>query len=60
VPYLIYWKNGVRHQVWFENRYSLAIKLGMVKNYNIGGIAFWRMGFEDDSFWETLARKGFN
>ncbi|MCL6478710.1 MAG: glycoside hydrolase [Peptococcaceae bacterium] len=57
VPYLIYWKNGVKHQVWFENRYSLAIKLGMVEVYGLGGIAFWRMGFEDASFWDTLERK---
>ncbi|MHB8155943.1 MAG: glycosyl hydrolase family 18 protein [Desulfocucumaceae bacterium] len=53
-PKLVYWENGVKHQLWFENRYSLAIKLGLVKNYKIGGIAFWRMGFEDASFWDTL------
>lgn len=57
VPYLTYWKNGVKHQVWFENRYSLAIKLGLVENYNLGGIAFWRMGFEDPSFWQTIEAK---
>jgi spore germination protein YaaH len=56
-PYLTYWKNGIRHQVWFENRYSLAIKLVLVKSYGLGGIAFWRMGFEDASFWETLNEK---
>ncbi|MHB8919070.1 MAG: glycosyl hydrolase family 18 protein [Desulfocucumaceae bacterium] len=57
VPYLIYWQNAVKHQVWFENRYSLAIKLEMAKNYGLGGVAFWRMGFEDASFWNTLAQK---
>ncbi|MFZ5647251.1 MAG: glycosyl hydrolase family 18 protein [Bacillota bacterium] len=57
VPYLIYKKDGVRHQVWFENKYSLAIKLELVKKYRIGGIAIWRMGFEDDSFWETVKKK---
>lgn len=56
-PYFIYWKNGVRHEVWFENRYSLAIKLGMVNKYGLGGIAFWRLGFEETSFWETVKRK---
>jgi len=57
VPYLKYWKGSVQHQVWFENKYSLAIKLGMVKKYDLGGIAFWRMGFEDASFWETIKNK---
>ncbi len=56
VPYLYYSKNGVKHQVWFENRYSLAIKLGLVEKYGLGGIAIWRLGYEDSSFWETLER----
>lgn len=56
VPYYVYRQNGVYHQVWFENRYSLAIKLKLVDNYGLGGIAFWRMGFEDASFWDTLER----
>jgi spore germination protein YaaH len=57
VPYLIYWQSGVKHQVWFENSYSLAIKLELVNKYNLGGIAFWRLGFEDSSFWDTLNKK---
>ncbi|MCL4441396.1 MAG: glycosyl hydrolase family 18 protein [Firmicutes bacterium] len=57
VPYLTYKKDGISHQVWFENKYSLSIKLGLVKKYGIGGIAIWRMGFEDDSFWETVRQK---
>ncbi|MFZ5597824.1 MAG: glycosyl hydrolase family 18 protein [Bacillota bacterium] len=55
-PCLTYWKNGVRHQVWFENKYSLAIKLGLVKSYGLGGIGFWRLGYEDNSFWETVSK----
>ncbi|MFZ5631891.1 MAG: hypothetical protein ACOY40_03520 [Bacillota bacterium] len=50
-------KSGPPGEVWFENRYSLAIKLGLVEKYGLGGIAFWRMGFEDASFWDTLERK---
>lgn len=57
VPYLVYYKNGISHQVWFENSYSLAIKLNLVDKYGLGGIAFWRMGFEDSSFQATLEKK---
>lgn len=57
VPYMTYKINGVKHQVWFENRYSLAIKLNLIEKYDLGGIAIWRMGFEDASFWETLRQK---
>lgn len=58
-PHLTYKKDGIRHQVWFENKYSLDIKLGLAKKYGVGGIAIWRMGFEDSSFWDTV-RKHFN
>lgn len=58
VPYMVYWQGGRRHEVWFENKYSLAIKLKLVNSYNLAGIGFWRLGFEDDTFWETI-RKAF-
>ncbi|WP_066634686.1 glycosyl hydrolase family 18 protein [Desulfolucanica intricata] len=54
VPFLVYYQNGVRHEVWFENSYSLRFKLEMVKSYNVAGIAIWRLGFEDDSFWQMV------
>ncbi|NLI13873.1 glycosyl hydrolase family 18 protein [Pelotomaculum propionicicum] len=54
-PYLIYYDDkGKKHEVWFENKYSLGIKLNLAKSYGIGGIAIWRLGFEDASFWETV------
>ncbi|ACV61881.1 glycoside hydrolase family 18 [Desulfofarcimen acetoxidans DSM 771] len=54
VPCVIYYKNGVRHELWFENNYSLRFKLETVKSYNVSGIAIWRLGFEDDSFWKMV------
>jgi len=57
-PYFIYYgKDGQRHEVWYENKYSLKIKLDLAKNYGVAGIAFWRMGFEDESFWQTVVEK---
>lgn len=56
-PYLAYYEKGVKHEVWFENKYSLRIKLDLANNYGIAGIAIWRLGFEDASFWETLRAK---
>jgi spore germination protein YaaH len=54
-PYLRYWDaGGVYHEVWFENKYSLKIKLGLIKSYNLAGIGIWRLGFEDAVFWETV------
>ncbi|HIE12877.1 MAG TPA: glycoside hydrolase [Desulfotomaculum sp.] len=53
-PSLQYWEGGAEHQVWFENRYSLRIKLNVVKEYDLAGITVWRLGFEDAVFWKTI------
>lgn len=57
VPYLVYYENGVKHEVWFENTYSLRFKLDIADSYKLGGIAIWRLGFEDNSFWEMVEKK---
>lgn len=56
VPYFKYYKGGSEHQVWFENSYSLAIKLNLVNNKKLGGIALWRLGFEDNSLWNEIIK----
>ncbi|SHE90551.1 glycosyl hydrolase family 18 protein [Desulforamulus putei] len=56
-PYFYYWKGSEKHEVWFENKYSLGIKLGLLKSYKLGGVGIWRMGFEDHTFWNTLHNK---
>jgi len=53
-PYLYYYSGGVEHVVWFENDSSLAMKLQLVKQYRIAGIAFWRLGYENDDFWSVV------
>lgn len=57
-PHLEYWDgSGVSHEVWFENKYSLGLKLDLANAYGVAGIAIWRLGREDASFWETVQRK---
>lgn len=57
VPYFYYTKNGVSRVVWFESSQSAAFKMDMVNRYNLAGIAIWRLGFEADGFWQTVATK---
>lgn len=42
------------HEVWFENHVSLEAKLELVKKYDLGGIAIWRLGKEDPSNWRSI------
>lgn len=57
-PYFKYSdKNGIVHTVWFENSTSLISKLDIVNTQNLSGIAMWRLGLEDPSFWTTIKTK---
>ena len=53
-PYFAYDKNGVVHQVWYEDTRSISYKLDLVKSYNLGGIGIWRLGFDNEDFWNTI------
>ena len=47
----------VPHEVWFENHVSLEAKLDLVKKYNLGGIAIWRLGKEDKANWRSIRKE---
>lgn len=40
--------------LWFENQQSLKTKLQLVKDYNLAGISFWRLGLEYDYYWQVI------
>lgn len=54
-PFFKYVENGVHHEVWFESPHSLKPKLALVEKYDIGGIAIWKLGYEDSQYWKTIA-----
>jgi spore germination protein YaaH len=54
-PYFTYQaEDGAIHHVWYENPASINAKTQLVSQYRLGGVAVWRMGFEDDSFWQAV------
>ncbi len=53
-PFYKYYEDGTEREVWFENAESISHKLDLVKEFNLPGIAIWRIGFEDESVWEAL------
>ncbi len=42
-------------QVWIEDAESIKVKLSVMDNYNIGGVAEWRLGLETPAVWEVIA-----
>ncbi len=46
---------GVPRVAYYTDLRGLALKLGLVGKYRLGGVAVWRLGFEQDGFWQTIA-----
>ena len=53
-PYFVYNKKGIEHEVWFENVKSLGIKIELIKEYDLPGVVFWRMGLEPSDIWDVI------
>lgn len=53
-PYLKYTIDGKKHEVWFENSQSIRKKLELVKEFQLSGVAFWRLGQEDPEVWQVV------
>lgn len=55
-PYYTYTDDaGVAREVWFENDATLQTKMDLVDKYKLSGISIWRLGFEDQKFWNRIA-----
>ncbi|HRW11512.1 MAG TPA: glycosyl hydrolase family 18 protein [Syntrophomonas sp.] len=46
--------NGVRHQIWLENKASLQAKLQVAQEYKLAGVSFWRIGNGFTELYELL------
>lgn len=48
--------DGNFYQIWLENEKSLEEKAKLTKEYNLGGIAAWKLGLERSSIWDILLK----
>jgi spore germination protein YaaH len=56
-PYFEYMRSGSRRVVYYENEYSLAAKLDLVRELGLGGITIWRLGTEVPEIWPLIAER---
>jgi spore germination protein YaaH len=54
-PFFRYRRAGVDHEVWYEDRASVAAKLTLVDRYDLGGAFFWHLGDVPADIWDTAA-----
>jgi spore germination protein YaaH len=41
-------------QVWLEDADSIQVKLNIMQNYGIAGVAEWKLGFETPDVWDVI------
>lgn len=46
-------KNTI-HRIWLEDARSMQMKLDVTASYDIGGVAFWKLGLETDDVWDGI------
>ena len=48
-------KGNMLYQIWMEDKDSIEAKLAVMKKYNIGGVAAWKLGYETSDIWNMIA-----
>ncbi len=54
--YAEYVKDGKKHMLWIEDERSLEKKLDVMKEFDLAGAAFWRLGYETEDAWTVIGR----
>ena len=49
-----YEKDGIGHVLWMEDKESLTVKLSVMSQYPLAGVACWRLGQETPDVWEPI------
>ncbi len=54
-PYFNYYdQNGEEHEVWFEDARSIQAKFDLIKEKNLRGISYWKLGLAFPQNWLLL------
>jgi len=55
-PYLVFQEDGATYQIHYEDENSLKLKLDLVSQADLGGIAIWALGYETpyNQLWSTI------
>ncbi|MBR5597940.1 MAG: chitinase [Lachnospiraceae bacterium] len=49
-------KGNTFYQIWMEDKDSIEAKLAVMRKYNIGGVAAWKLGYETPDIWDEIAK----
>ena len=46
--------NGEQY-IWMEDEKAMALKIGLVKDFDLAGVACWKLGFESSDIWDIVS-----
>ena len=52
--YAEYKEEGITYRIWLEEQESIRKKIEVMKEYNLGGVACWKLGLEINDIWEII------
>ncbi|OIK09130.1 spore gernimation protein [Bacillus sp. MUM 116] len=58
-PFFRYTTNGKQHEVWFEDARSIQAKFDLIKELNLRGMSYWKLGLSFPQNW-LLIMDNFN
>jgi len=47
-------EDGKHIQIWLEDTRSIAEKLDVMEQFDLGGVAAWKLGMEKTGVWEMI------
>lgn len=54
--YVEYENDGVTYKIWVEDATSIEEKLNVMKENDLAGASFWKLGLEDSTIWDTIIK----
>ncbi len=48
--------DGSTYKIWVEDERSIEEKLRVMKEFDLAGVASWKLGLETDSTWDLILK----
>ncbi|WP_237179080.1 glycosyl hydrolase family 18 protein [Paenibacillus sp. MMS18-CY102] len=52
-----YYENGYTYVFWSETANTILERISIAQQYDLAGVAFWRLGYEITDLWTSMLRK---
>ncbi len=47
-------KDGIHYSVWMEDERSIGLKMDLIRDNQLAGVACWKLGFEPADIWDIV------